>query len=250
MIKINKMFVVCNFLIFGVLVVFYFLVGKYMEEVARELKITQTEITKVNAELSEIKKLIDQNAEKISFLDASMKPSDKMRAKIEIVRNIVRGDIDKKRYVSNLSNTDIYNLSSAVVRFSERYGISIALILSVIRQESSFNSKAVSRAGAQGLMQIMPLTAKECAMELNKKESEYDIFNVIDNVQFGVFYLSKMIYMFQKDISLAVKAYNAGPVFVKKFQSQEEGFLNLPGETVRYHENVMKYYLDYQERGL
>jgi soluble lytic murein transglycosylase-like protein len=226
------------------------LVLKTNADIFGELKDSNQKIENLLVEVQKVKAETDKNAENISFLDFSMKSSEKMRAKIEQVKTIIKDDIVKKRYNCNLSNVDIYNVASAVVRYSERYGTSIALILSVIRQESSFNSKAVSKAGAQGLMQIMPETVKECALELNKKDHEYNVFNVSDNIQFGVFYLSKMIHVFNKDISWAVKAYNAGPVFIKKFQSQEDGFLVLPNETVKYHENVMKYYSDYQTRGL
>lgn len=243
-------------LLFSLFLFFYLLnyINNVVDDVIKQTNVLQQEqlmsIKNINLELIQLKNNTEKNAENISFLDFSMKSSEKMKAKIEKVKFLIREDIEKQRYQTNLSSLDIYNLSSALVRFSERYSVPTALVLAVLKQESGFNSKVTSKAGAQGLMQIMPQTSKECALELNKKEYEYEIFNISDNVQFGTFYLSKMLDMFKKDISLSIKAYNAGPVYIKKCQSQEDGFINLPEETIKYHENVMKYYINYQERGL
>lgn len=252
--KINSFFNTFSFVFHIISFIGLFYIGCSLFVTNKNVSETQhlvvLEIEKFNNDLKSLKEVADKNSESLSFLDSAVKASDKLRARVEKVKTVIKEDIDRQRYKSNLSVGEIYTVASAIVRYSERYGVPMSLIVAVIRQESGFNSRAVSKAGAQGLMQVMPETAKECAIELNKKEYEYSTFDLSDNVQIGTFYLSKMLYLFKKDVASAVQSYNAGPVFVRKFQSQEEGFTSLPQETIKYHENVMQYYSFYQEKGL
>ena len=87
-----------------------------------------------------------------------------------------------------------------------------ALLRALIRVESNFNHKAVSRVGARGLMQLMPFTAEELG---NKKA--LDAKNPRANILAGARYLRSMINKFQGDVPLAIAAYNAGPNAVKKY---------------------------------
>lgn len=87
-----------------------------------------------------------------------------------------------------------------------------ALLRAVIRVESNFNHKATSRVGAKGLMQIMPLTAKELG---NKKALDHR--NPRANILAGSHYLRTMINEFRGDLPRAIAAYNAGPNAVKKY---------------------------------
>ncbi len=88
-----------------------------------------------------------------------------------------------------------------------------ALLRAVIRVESNFNHKALSPAGARGLMQIMPLTAQEL-----KQKTALDHKNPRANILAGAKYLRSMINEFSGDLRLALAAYNAGPNAVKKFR--------------------------------
>jgi hypothetical protein len=99
------------------------------------------------------------------------------------------------------------NLRNIVSQYSKIYGLDESLIYAVIRAESNFDPNAVSRAGARGLMQLMPGTAAEMGVT--------DIFDPTQNVAGGAQYLSKMMGLFN-DKKLAVAAYNAGPENVKK----------------------------------
>lgn len=83
-----------------------------------------------------------------------------------------------------------------------------ALVRAVVKVESDFNPRCVSRAGAKGLMQLMPVTAKEvgCA----------DPFDPRDNLFGGARYLRKMLDRFRGDLDLALAAYNAGPGRVER----------------------------------
>ncbi len=88
-----------------------------------------------------------------------------------------------------------------------------ALLRAVIRVESNFNHKAISRVGAKGLMQIMPFTAAELG---NKKALDHR--NPRANILAGSAYLRTMINQFRGDLKKAIAAYNAGPNAVKKYK--------------------------------
>ena len=99
-------------------------------------------------------------------------------------------------------------LRPVIMKAAAVYGLDPALIAAVIRSESAFDAKAVSWAGAQGLMQLMPATARDMGV--------YDAFDPEQNVMGGSRYLRKMLDEFNGDLTLALAAYNAGPNRVKR----------------------------------
>ncbi|MGV6858137.1 MAG: lytic transglycosylase domain-containing protein [bacterium] len=90
-----------------------------------------------------------------------------------------------------------------------KYDIEPALIQAVIATESCYDAKAVSRVGAQGLMQLMPATATTLGVK--------NPFDARQNIAGGVKYLREMLDTFNQDETLALAAYNAGPGAVRKY---------------------------------
>lgn len=100
-------------------------------------------------------------------------------------------------------------LRRSIRKAARRYDLPEALIHSVIRTESNFRADAVSPAGAQGLMQLMPATARELGVT--------DPFDVQQNIDGGARYLRRMLDRFGGDLKLALAAYNAGPGTVARY---------------------------------
>lgn len=109
---------------------------------------------------------------------------------------------------------------------AEKTGVDIELLKAVAAVESGFNPSAVSPAGAMGIMQLMPQTAKEMGVD--------DPFNPRENILGGAKYLKKLLDMFG-DVELAIAAYNAGPGNVQKY-----GGIPPFEETQNYVKKVME----------
>jgi soluble lytic murein transglycosylase len=105
---------------------------------------------------------------------------------------------------------------SIVSRAAERFGVENNLVWSVMKQESAFNPIAKSHAGATGLMQLMPGTAKGEAKLL--KMPEFKIWDVTDNITLGTSYLSRQLNAFGNP-QRAAAAYNAGPGNARKWNN-------------------------------
>ncbi|WP_299440420.1 lytic transglycosylase domain-containing protein [uncultured Rhodospira sp.] len=98
-----------------------------------------------------------------------------------------------------------------------------ALMLSLIRQESNFNTEAVSRAGARGLMQLMPRTAARVAQRLGETSSRLRLVNdPAHNTRLGTAYFASLLDQFRGSYVLAIAGYNAGPGRSRRWM-QENG---------------------------
>ncbi len=100
-------------------------------------------------------------------------------------------------------------IADSIKNAARKYNLSEKLIERVIQAESNFQVDAVSPAGARGLMQLMPATAKELGVD--------DPFDVRQNIDGGAGYLRRMLDRFGGDVRLALAAYNAGPGNVEKY---------------------------------
>ncbi|MEQ9320054.1 MAG: transglycosylase SLT domain-containing protein, partial [Polyangiaceae bacterium] len=105
--------------------------------------------------------------------------------------------------------------ADVVSREEKRYGVPAGLVHAVMRQESAFRTTARSPVGAQGLMQLMPNTAKRAADEAKLTIDLSHVYRPDINVTLGAFYLGKLLENFEGSPPLAAAAYNAGPHAVK-----------------------------------
>jgi soluble lytic murein transglycosylase-like protein len=114
---------------------------------------------------------------------------------------------------------------------SQKYGVDPDLLFSVIAAESNFNSKAVSRRGARGLMQLLPATATRLGVK--------DIFDPAQNIDAGTRYLRDLMTRYQGNLVLTLAAYNAGPGAVQRY-----GRVPPFNETVSYVRAIRKTYAE------
>lgn len=120
---------------------------------------------------------------------------------------------------------------------SRRYGLDPHLVRAVIKVESDFNSLARSHKGAQGLMQLMPETAR-----LHNVVNVYDPY---DNVEGGVRHLRLLLDRYRGELRLALAAYNAGIQAVEKY-----GGIPPFSETREYVRRVLEYHRRYLGNGV
>lgn len=96
-------------------------------------------------------------------------------------------------------------------KYSEEYDLDPSFVAGVICTESKFKEEAVSRAGARGLMQIMPATGQEIAEALGIPFRVEDLFDPETSIRFGCYYLREQLDRFDQNAAVALAAYNAGP---------------------------------------
>lgn len=120
------------------------------------------------------------------------------------------------------------SLDDIFERAAAKYNVPVSLLKAIGKAESGFNPDAVSRSGAQGVMQLMPATARSLGVT--------DSFDPEQNIMGGANYISQMLAKFDGDVSLALAAYNAGPGNVSKY-----GGIPPFTETQNYVQKVLGY---------
>ncbi len=126
--------------------------------------------------------------------------------------------------------------SGTISHFAKHYKLPTPLLHAVITAESSYDPNAISSAGAVGLMQLMPGTAKRYGV-LNRK-------NPYENIKGGTNYLRDLLGMFDNNLVLALAAYNAGENAVKKYGNKIPPYK----ETQNYVRKVLDYYKQYKSQ--
>ena len=130
--------------------------------------------------------------------------------------------------VQKYTKTALYNefeayperYSDIVEKYSRQYGVETAIIYATILCESGFDEKAVSSAGAQGLMQITPETFEWLCTKTGDNAEEIDIFDADTNIRYGTLLLS-MLYEEYGDATVAHAAYNAGRGRIREWMKNE-----------------------------
>lgn len=139
----------------------------------------------------------------------------------------------RERRVRFESGLEFGKYDLAIHNAAQRHGVDYALVKAVIKAESNFNHRAVSRAGARGLMQLMPATANQLQVQ--------DSFHPEENIEGGVRYLRYLLDTYRGDLRLALAAYNAGEGAVYRHRG-------IPPfkETRTYVKRVLEYYEQYR----
>ena len=139
-----------------------------------------------------------------------------------------------RRERSRLRNSSPTRYDRLIREISQKYDVDPALVKAVIKAESDFNPYAVSKKGAQGLMQLMPKTLNDLKV--------YDPFHPRENIDGGVRYLKRLLKQFNNDISLTLAAYHAGAKTVEKYE-------DIPPyqETQHYVKKVLNYFDRYRQ---
>ncbi|MEI6896106.1 MAG: lytic transglycosylase domain-containing protein [Psychromonas sp.] len=124
---------------------------------------------------------------------------------------------------------------SLILQAANKYQLETAFLHAVITAESSYQRYAVSSAGAQGLMQLMPVTAKRFGVD--------DPFDPEQSINAGALYLRKLLNEF-KSKELALAAYNSGEGTVRRYKRQIPPY----PETQRYVKKVLEFYQYYKQK--
>lgn len=120
-------------------------------------------------------------------------------------------------------------ISPMIQNLAQQHEMDPYLVEAVVKAESDYDPLAISKTGAQGLMQIMPLTGQDLGLQ--------NPFDAKENLDAGIRHLKKLMSKYENNIDLALAAYNAGEMSVAKYN----GVPPYP-ETLDYIQKIKKYY--------
>lgn len=141
----------------------------------------------------------------------------------------------KEKRIIFQPNIDVNRYDQIIRRAADKFKVDSALVKAIIKAESNFNHQAVSRVGAQGLMQLMPATASYLQVE--------DAFHPEKNIEGGARYLRYLLNNYRGNLTLTLAAYNAGERNVAKYNNNVPPFR----ETQNYIKRVLSYYKSFSK---
>lgn len=145
-----------------------------------------------------------------------------------------RDEIVKEDYSRPVRPMNPEKFQSYIQQASSRFGVEASLIKAIIKAESDFDPNALSKAGAQGLMQLMPKTAKSYNV--------HNSYNSKQNIMAGTEHMKYLLGKYKNDLTLALAAYNAGETAVNK-----HGGIPPYPETQRYVQKVFKFKQEFEK---
>ena len=148
----------------------------------------------------------------------------------------LNSQINTNRVESSISDKSINErIDNAISVSSKKHGVDPNLIRAIIKVESDFNPKCVSKAGAKGLMQLMPENCKDFGVT--------DPFNIEQNIEGGTREIKSYLDKYNGNVEMALMAYNGGPSrMARRGVKSIDDIYKMPKETQNYVPKVMKYY--------
>lgn len=211
----------------------------------------ETSLNGVNTDLTKIQALTGGNTDltQLQALNSGNIDASQLQAligenadltKLQELYNVQQKDPSNTLTSSQDGATSNENIEIAIQAAAKKYGVDEDFIKAMIKQESSFRTDAVSKAGAMGLMQLMPKTAESLGVS--------NPFNVMENVDGGTKYIKKLMDSFGGSKELALSAYNGGISRMnRRGVDTTEEISNMPKETQNYVDKVMKAYETYKK---
>jgi soluble lytic murein transglycosylase-like protein len=142
----------------------------------------------------------------------------------------------KEKRIIFQTHIDVNKYDQIIRRAADKFKVDSALIKAIIKTESNFDHQAVSRAGAQGLMQLMPATATALQVE--------DSFHPENNIEGGARYLRYLLDNYRGNLTLTLAAYNAGEKNVARYNNNVPPFR----ETQNYIKRVLSSYKSFSKQ--
>ncbi|MBX4147499.1 transglycosylase SLT domain-containing protein [Paenibacillus lautus] len=220
--------------------------NEILTETQKRLRAVQTELDKLNNKRSKIRKgsaeyrksLMEEisllKEQKKLYEDGVKNPEKLVSTKVTTTSKSASSTGYTGTVTSSAPSNVSGNYASIINQYASQYGVDPKLIAAIIQTESTFNPNAVSSAGARGLMQLMPGTAKG----LGVKNS----FDPEQNIKGGTSHFARLVKKYNGDIELALYAYNAGEGNVDKWIKSGQ-INNIPyRETREYAPKVLANY--------